>query len=786
MRNLPFGRAFGAGLAFSIALSAPAFAEPAAAAGLVLTVQDALGRPVADAEVRLGSASGEPGAAGRTDASGRFEATVPAGRWAVAVSAPGFAPGELVVSLEAGGSASATLALQAAGTLELPVTAERLARPRTQVPTAIGAGVTHFDQEAVAALPRGENTPLNQVLLQAPGVAQDSEGQLHVRGDHGNLQYRLNGVMLPESFQAFGATLDTRFFDRVDLITGALPAQYGYRTAGVVELKSKTGLGLQGGTLSLFGGERQLLQPAVQVGGSLGGTDVYLAGSYLQSALGLENRTAEPDAVHDFTRQGQALGYASTPLGATARLMALAGTALQRYQIPTMPGGTPDYTVAGQAPIPSEALDANLAPSTQYGLLALQGAWGTTLDYQVAAFGRLSGLSYAPDAVGDLQYSGVSAAIDRSARLGGFQGDGTWRPAPGHAVRFGSMLTLEDVDIRNQAQVLPADADGKQTSDVPVTIVDDTAVAQQLFGLYAQDEWALLPNLTLNGGLRFDVQRGFTQDQELEPRLGLVYRPWSATTVHAGYARYFTPPSTELVTPTAVAKFAGTTGALPDRPAGSLLPLPEKAHYWDVGITHSPLPGLDLGLDAYYKDATALHDIGQFGRALVESIFNLGTGHVVGSELTAGYRSGPLASYLNVALSRAVGRGVLTGQVYFDDQELAQAQNQDIPLDHDQLLTASGGASYDLFGTRLSLAALAGSGLRRGELNSETMPFYTQVDLGASREFALPGFGPFTARLAVTNVLDVSYALRDDSGIGIQAPQYGPRRAFSLGLSKTF
>src|SRR3979411_2841867 len=83
-------------------------------------------------------------------------------------------------------------------------------------------------------VPQGAEAPLNQVLLRAPGVAQDSFGQIHLRGEHANVQFRLNGVELPEGIAAFGQAIESRFANSLSLITGALPAQYGFRTAGVV------------------------------------------------------------------------------------------------------------------------------------------------------------------------------------------------------------------------------------------------------------------------------------------------------------------------------------------------------------------------------------------------------------------------------------------------------------------------------------------------------------------------------------------------------------------------
>ena len=96
---------------------------------------------------------------------------------------------------------------------------------------------------------QGGNAPFNQVILRAPGVAQDSaaNGDLHVRGEHANLQYRINDVLLPEGITGFGLELDPRFVDSMQLITGSLPAQYGFRTAGIVDIHTKSGAFENGG-----------------------------------------------------------------------------------------------------------------------------------------------------------------------------------------------------------------------------------------------------------------------------------------------------------------------------------------------------------------------------------------------------------------------------------------------------------------------------------------------------------------------------------------------------------
>jgi outer membrane cobalamin receptor len=146
----------------------------------------------------------------------------------------------------------------------ITVTAERLNKTRNEIQTQTGASTYVIGADAIDALPGGDNLPLNDVLLQAPGVAQDSFGQIHIRGEHNNLQYRLNGVILPEGISVFGQSLSPRLADQVELITGALPAEYGLRTAGIVDMTTKSGVFTPGGEISLYGGSHGTLEPSFE------------------------------------------------------------------------------------------------------------------------------------------------------------------------------------------------------------------------------------------------------------------------------------------------------------------------------------------------------------------------------------------------------------------------------------------------------------------------------------------------------------------------------------------
>ena len=211
------------------------------------------------------------------------------------------------------------------------VQAKRLDRARNALSPKVGSSVYRISQADIDAMPKGSDTPLNQVLLQAPGVTNDSFGQLHVRGEHANLQYRLDGIVIPEPISGFGQSFDTRIVDQVSLITGALPAQYGYRTAGIVDIRTKSGDIGNGGTIDVYGGSHQTLQTSADVFGSSGRLSYYFTGTLGENNLGVEAPTADGSPLHDHTRQGNAFGYLSYLLNPLTRVAVMFGTASNRF-----------------------------------------------------------------------------------------------------------------------------------------------------------------------------------------------------------------------------------------------------------------------------------------------------------------------------------------------------------------------------------------------------------------------------------------------------------------------
>ncbi len=260
----------------------------------------------------------------------------------------------------------------------------------------------------------------------------------------------------------------------------------------------------------------------------------------------------------------------------------------------------------------------------------------------------------------------------------------------------------------------------------------------------------------------------------------MEYVPIKGTTFHAAYARQFTPPPTELISVSTIQKFSGTTGAPASNGNGT--PTVERDHLFDVGVIQQVIPGLNLGIDAYYKKAADLIDEGQFGPALIFETFNYHKGRVWGTEFSSSYSHENLYAYANFAYSVAQGTQVESGQFNFAPDELKYISNHYVFLDHDQTFTSSAGAAYRWHGFTLTFDGIYGSGLRSGFANTGSLPFYIQLNAGIIKRIELGEKGAIELRAVVVNMADHTYLIRDGSGIGVFANQYGPRRAFYGGI----
>ena len=680
--------------------------------------------------------------------------------------------------------------------LSITIMATRLDEARSSIQPSLGATTYGFTPRTIDNVPLGENAPLNQVLLRAPGVVQDSFGQIHVRGDMGNVQYRLDGVQLPEGLSLFNNVLATRYAAQMSLLTGALPAQYGLQTAGIVDITLKSGSTHPGADLSITGGSRNYAQPAFSYGGRSGKIDYFAAGQYIHNGLGIENPTSSFTPIHDDTDQWYGLVKMTGIVDENTRLSFIAGGASSRFQIPNVPSVTPNFTVSGVNSWNSSLLDQRQSGQTYFAIASLQKSY-EDVNFQLSGFSRYSSLSYQPDALGDLLYNGIAPWTKRTSFSTGVQGDGSWKIANAHTLRGGFQLQRERATSFTQGNTLPlvpdpADPDGNLVvSDNPVGFTDGSDLTGWTYGIYVQDEWRIAPTVTVNFGLRFDAINSATQENQLSPRVNVVWEPSPMFTAHIGYSRYFTPPPLLQVSTGSIAALAGTV-ASPEVTTNDSVKA-ERADYFDAGVTVKPLSGLTLGLGAYYKIAQNALDFGQFGALITLTSFNYANAILKGVEFNTSYDKGPWSVYFNGAFGNGIGKNINSAQFSFGAAELAYIANNYIILDHAQGWTFSAGAAYTLnadseWATKISTDMLFGSGLRTTVVtpNDLSLPNYAVVNASLVQKIPI-GLGKGTQlRFDVINLFDNQYHIRDGLGIGVGAAQFGQRQTFLLTLAQKF
>ena len=717
----------------------------------------------------------------------------------VATTCPALSQADDPATAPAPNDSAADSALQS-----VVITARHLNEQRSQIETQTGASTYTIDAAALAATPGGDNVPLNQVLLQAPDVVQDSFGQLHIRGDHNGLQYRLNGVILPEGISAFSQTLSPRLISSLNLITGALPAEYGLRTAGIVDLTTASGLLQPGGEVSLYGGSHGTLEPSAQYGGNAGNFSYYLLGDMLRNDLGIESPDGSTNPLHDHASQVHGFGYFEDILGDNDRLSLILGLSDDAFQIPNQRDLQPTLGLEanGVSDYSSNDLNETQHELAEYAILSWQHSQGA-LSLQNSLSVRYTSLHFAPDWTGDLLFNGIAQDAFKADTALAWQTDAAWTLNDAHTVRTGLYLQHDSSTTSTNTQTLCQGLDvpgiclATTPFDLPQTVIEHGSESQAIESAYLQDEWQLFSQLTLNYGLRFDSYHAYSHGSQLSPRVNFIWQPADGTTVHGGYSRYYTPPSFELVSSATYTRLYGTSAL----PAGSVTddtpPLAQSTHYYDLGVQQKLLDRhLTLGIDGYYEQIDHLLDEGQFGAPIILTPFNYRYGHIGGVEFTANYAVRALSLYGNLAFQTAQGKDVESSQFSFSQAQLDYIATHYIALDHEERVSASGGVSYLLHGTRLSADLLFGSGLREdgpdgaladgsGIPNGTHTPSYLTVNLGASHDFQMAG-GPLTVRFDIINLTDKLYEIRSGSGIGVFAAQWAAGRGFFAGVSKEF
>ena len=752
-------------------------------------------RHVPQAIVQVRDQEGQIVATGVTSDAGEFSLRAP-GEGTYSVSAIQETYRSEFVIVKIGAAPPAPIMLTLAQTQEIAL---EVVSPLPPIQYKASSETYSLSRKDVEALPRGNNNTVAEVLQTVPSVVYGALGQTHIRQDHANQQFRIDGVPIPEGVSAtFTDVISPRMWERADIILGGMEAQYGNKTALVVDITSKSGTKPGFGSVQMFGGSNETVNPSFEYGGTVGEKfRYYVLNSFTSTNRGIEPPTAGHSIFHGQSERNQTYLRGDYQHDNRNSFSWVFLNAVAKYQIPTLPGlnlNTDTLPLLqaqdpAYSPVASQSVNQNQKENSQYAHLIWRKDVNATNFFQLAGFWRNSYADFTTDPFNVLAYTAdaaepfSAASQKRKAYSVGTRLDYTWTPSARHLVKSG--FQFQYTNASNRAEFFDfARNPGTGLPVGPVLSQESANTNVQVREeFWVQDQWSPNNQWTFNLGLRLDTVQSFYDEGQLSPRIGATYKLNQSNVFHAYYGRLFTPPNVEQIAFTK-ANLTGTT-AEPENPTG-FKPRSERANYFEVGSYHALGAWATLELTGYYKQNHYQSDAGQFGSTPLLNFFAFNWGYQTGIEGALKMQvTENLSARGNVAWGRCRGSGLQSGQYLLEQAEINDINSGGgVFCDHSQSLTSSAVASYKFHEhTTFTGQMLYGSGLRAAEAgaktNSSHSPSWTTYNLSVAHIIPLPNKQKFLLVFDVVNLLDQKYFYNSGEGsIGLGIAHAGMPQSF--------
>jgi len=645
----------------------------------------------------------------------------------------------------------------------------------------------------IESLPRGNNNDVYDVMLTVPSVAYGALKQTHIRQDHANQQFRIDGIPIPETVSgAFADIVPPRAWERADIILGGMEAQYGNKTALVLDITSKSGTKPGFGSLKVFGGSNETVNPSFEYGGTIGEkVRFYVLNSYVTTNRGIEPPTLGKTNNHNQSEKDNTYLRGDYQHDNRNNLSWIFLNSTAKYQIPTIPNlaANPDVLalLPGFNPNASQSVNEFQKEDNQYSHLVWRHDVNASSFFSTGFYFRRGVADFQTDPLNALAYAddvnrAQTANQRRVAYSGGMRLDHTWVPDSHHLVKTGFQIDYSRAN--NTAQIFAFDTSSGAAAGPVILREASNQNIQTRQEFWVQDQWSLNDHWTFNLGVRGDAIQGFYNEGQVSPRVGATYKFNQANVFHAYYGRLFTPPNIEQV---AFARLnTQNTTAQPDNPTG-FNPRAERSHYFEVGSYHAVTRFATLELTGYYKLAHNLSDAGQFGSTPLRNFFAFERGWQRGIDGALKVQfTDNLTGRGNVAWGQCKGYGLQSGQYLLEQAEINDINsNGGVFCDHSQLMTSSAVLSYRWRErTNITGQMLYGSGLRTAEAgaktNSSHESSYAVYNASISHTIPLPWHNQkMLLGFDVLNVLDQKYFYnRGEGSIGLGIAHAGMPRSF--------
>jgi hypothetical protein len=606
-------------------------------------------------------------------------------------------------------------------------------------------------------------TTTSGILQQAiAGAARAPTGEVHIRGQHAEYQYYVDGVPVPSGVSgSLNELFDPSVVQSIDFQTGAWDAEYGGKNVAVINIQTRVPSGGFHGEEATYGGSYGSLGQSLAMSGNNGPFGAFISGAAQGTDMRREPVLATTDkAPVNFHNAGQDyFGFGKLQYAGGARdLLSLDGNySKTHFDVP--------YDSTGGAVLNDHQTDVNAFLNLSY-----RHRFGdSSAEVFVGPFYRHGSLSYRPGA------SDVPTFIDAE--------DPTQTPRNVSEDRsFNTVGVKTDLSLPIVADVVEAKIGtlySHTSGSENFQLIDPTGAHGAIqaksglggydWGSYAQVSLKPVEWVELRAGVRFDSHVApFAGNQtQWSPRVRLNFFPDPLNTIYLYFGRQFIPTNIEDLR---------SITQIGDSNVVTTPTLPERDAFYEGGYIHRFPYGFVNKTAVYHKVSTPGIDDNTVPGSSITTDVNISEVQIVGVEDAIEWQQprGPFSGYVNFAINHAYGRGPVTGGFF-----PISTPNYTFDLDHDQRVSVVANLTYSAHALYVTASSIYGTGLTDGQSPDGTNPsdvkaYGTCLFCFNSRFKVHPsyvqnlsvGYSVFTPRayirpeVFITNLFDAHYLLK--------------------------
>jgi len=629
-----------------------------------------------------------------------------------------------------------------------------------------------FESESYHAPPTARMTKLVQDNVL--GAVRAPTGEVHIRGQHGEFTYYIDGAPIPLGvFGGLNEVVDPKVIERATFLTGGFPAEYGGQMAAVVDVQNRVPTGAlhldfstYGGTYAPNGGKDTLMSPnrllnmngqSLSLSDHIGKLGWFISGSRQET----DRRIDAPVSTifHDHGFDYFLYGKADYLLSDKDFLTLNVNYGITNTQVPF------DSLEVGGTNAP-QAEDDQQYTTNAFQTLTYNRSISSESDHEsnlmIATYAREGSLVYTPGGIDEptIDTNKGNADViseDRSFTTLGIRTKYDNRLS--HEFMYAAGINLSTTTGREDFG--PVDSTfGKQYSSVTGQHAITTYMGSD-FGAFIESEIHPEEWTQIEVGVRYDqhIAPNVPMETQISPRVRWNFLLGENDNAYLYYGRMFMPTNIE-----GLSQLASNVGS-----AGSGT-LTERDNFYEAVYTHSFDFGVHSKLAYFDKDATPGVDDQTIGSSAIKTPINIAEVHTQGLELGLSYSSQntPFSGYLNTSLIHAYGTGALTGGFLAISNDGSATD-----LDHDQRLSVVASLDYQPTDWFANITGVYGSGLTNG--NPSNQPYGTGlldfnqfahvtpswiINLGGGHTFHLNGGATIAPSLYVGNILDHEHLLK--------------------------